>query len=563
MLKRLTIRNVALIDRAEIEFSEGMNVLTGETGAGKSVILDSIDFVLGAKADKSMLRTGEKECCVTAEFSAGDELLVALRALDIEAEEGDDIVITRRYTEDGRGGIKLNGAPVSASMLRRITSALVDVHGQSEHFYLLKESNQLKLLDAMGGVSVAAAKAAVAALVVSRKAILSDLERLGGDEGERARRMDILSYQADEIQRAGLREGEEEELKERSIRFRNAERILDGLAAAKDALLSDGGGADAVRSAERAIGSLTKFDREYDELAERLASVGRELDDIAETVASRLEDDLFDEREAERVEARLDEIKTLKKKYGGEIRDVIAFGERAREEYRMLAESAERREALTEKLNRTDDELYAACAALTEARKTAADGFCKRVMEELKGLNIPSACFRTEFDRYEREDVGHATQDGLGGMRFLFSANAGEPPKELGKIISGGEMSRFMLAVKAQLSSIGSIGTYIFDEIDAGIGGKTARVVAEKFASIAKSVQLIAVTHLAQIAAYADREFLIEKREEDGKTFTRIREVREEERLGELARLIGGTSEHVLAHARELIDEGKAYKKSL
>ena len=315
----------------------------------------------------------------------------------------------------------------------------------------------------------------------------------------------------------------------------------------------------------RSLLSVAKFDGECASLAERLEGALAELGDIAESV-ERLEGERdLDEEEAARVEARLDEIKTLKKKYGGSVASALGFLEEAEKELDLLVHSGERYEELTKELSLLDKELFAACNSLTEARKGAAEGFTKRVIAELATLNIPSARFEVEFGAYTFEDVAKATSEGLGGVKFLFSANAGEPLKELGKIISGGEMSRFMLAVKAQLSSMAGIGTYIFDEIDAGIGGKTARVVAEKFCKIASGVQLIAVTHLAQIAAFADREFLIEKREEGGKTFTRIHEVKGEERTGELARLIGGSAEnpHVRAHAEELIAEAEKYKNSL
>ncbi len=562
MLRRLTIQNVALIDCAELVFSEGLNVLTGETGSGKSVILDCIDFVLGAKADKGMVRTGAKECCVCAEFytedpSVGD----VLRELDIEPE--DTLVITRKLTADGRGSLRLNGCSVTAAMLRRVTSLLVDIHGQSEHFFLLKESNQLRLLDSLSGEPVSRAKERVGELLAARKAILADLGLLGGDEGERSRRMDILRYQIDEIGRAKLREGEAEELDRLRARYRSAEKILDGLGAARNDLLGEAGGADAVRDAHRALAPLLRFDDRYAELCNRLEASVAELEDIAQTVEGYAEELDVDEREAERIEARYDEIRTITKKYGGSVKDTLRFLEDAEREYALLSESGERFEKLTGELAELDKSLYEACRVLTQARKAAAADLTGRVVKELATLNIPSAQFEVQFDEYTSQDVPKATKEGLGGVRFLFSANKGEPMKELGKIISGGEMSRFMLAVKAQLSAAGGIGTYIFDEIDAGVGGKTARVVAEKFARIAKDVQLIAVTHLAQIAAFADRALVIEKREEGENTFTRVRTVEGEAQKRELARLIGGDSAHVLAHAEDLLAQAQAYKNSL
>ncbi len=560
MLKSLSIRNIALIDSADLVFAEGLNVLSGETGAGKSVILDSIDFVLGAKAEKSMIRYGQTECSVRAEFSVGEEIYPLLDELDLERD--DTLILSRRFTADGRGSAKVNGCAVSAQMLRRLTSRLVDVHGQSEHFFLLKESNQLRLLDRMAGTPVSEKKAAVAELLSARKKVLNDLSALGGDEGERSRRLDILRFQIDEIERAELKEGEEEELLSLREKYRNAEKILGGLNAVREALLSDGGAADCAGRAKHALAQISRFG-DYDQLLERMESAISELTDLGETAEDLAAELDMDEGALERVEARLDELRSLKKKYGAGLREIEAFLGRAKEEYELLSDCGERFEKLTAELGRLDGKLYEACVALAEARKTAAEDFSCRVVKELQELNIASAQFQVQFDGFTREDVPKATAEGLGGVRFLFSANAGEPLKELGKIISGGEMSRFMLAVKAQLGKSFGIGTYIFDEIDAGIGGKTAKVIAEKFARIAKDTQIIAVSHLAQIASFADRQFLIEKTEAGEHTFTTVSALSEQERRQELARMLSGeVSELSVSHADELLRSAKALKSA-
>lgn len=557
MLKTLYLKNIALVDEAEIAFSEGLNVLSGETGAGKSVILDSIDFVLGAKADKGMIRSGQSECSVRAEFTCEPELLrPVLEELDLE--ESDTLLIVRRLNADGRGSLKVNGCPMTATMLRKLTSQLVDVHGQSEHFFLLKETNQLRLLDQIAGTE--GERAEVASLLKERRSYAEKLSSLGGDEGERERRADILRFQIDELENAALKEGEEEELTALRTKYQNAEKILGGLKTVRDALLSDGGASDAVNTAHRGLISIEKYG-DYAALSERLENALAEIEDIGETAESLAEELDIDEREAERVENRLDEIKSLKKKYGGSVEEALNFLSRAKEELQLLENSAEECEKLKALLESNAKKLYSACEALTKKRKEGAEGFTRRVTEELKTLNIPSARFEIAFDPYTEEDLPRANAEGLDRVKFLFSANAGEPVKELGKIISGGEMSRFMLAVKAQLSAIGTIGTYIFDEIDAGIGGKTARVVAEKFADIAKTTQIIAVSHLAQIAAFADRQFLIEKKEEEGRTYSRIRALEEEERAGELVRLLGGEQGgSALMHAEELLKNARAYR---
>ena len=562
MLNHLSISNVALIERAEVDFSGGLNVLSGETGAGKSVILDCIDFVLGAKADKSIVRYGAEYCLVRAEFSVeGNERVTAvLKEMDVETD--DTLIISRKLTAEGKSSLKLNGMSVTVAMLRRVSHLLVDVHGQSEHFFLLKESNQLHLLDTIA--SPKEEKAELSALLAVRKSLLGELSLIGGDAGERARRADVLRFQIEELERAQLTEGEEEELTALRDRFRNAERILSGLVLARDYLSSEGGAADACSGAERALSSLIRYDARYAELTERLENAAAELADIADSVERYAGELDMDEAEAERVENRLDEIKTLKKKYGGSVSAALVFLEKAKEEFTLLSDSGERYERLTDEIARNQEAVYDACIRLSQARKRAAEGFTQRVTEELTTLNIASARFDIQFEPFTREDAAQASENGLDRVRFLFSANAGEPLKEMSKIISGGEMSRFMLAVKAQLSYKGEIGTYLFDEIDAGIGGKTARVVAEKFCKLAKNIQVIAVTHSAQIAAFADSELLIEKFEEGGKTYSSMRAVTGEDRRRELARLIGGEGEgFALLHADELLRAAAVYKNSL
>lgn len=562
MLQSLMIQNIALVDHAEINFCEGINILSGETGAGKSVILDSLDFVLGAKADKSMIRSGQDYCYVCAEFTCeGNEVRRILEDFQIEVDES--IVIARKLTLEGKGGIKVNGCTVTASMLKQITSNLVDVHGQSEHFFLLKESNQLRLLDKITGEDAAGLKSILREEVKERRELIGQIFQLGGDDGERNRRLDILQFQIEEIERAAIQNGEEETLRALREKYANAEKILSGLNMVKEFLSADGGAEDSVKGAKRGFLQIEKYG-DYDSLIVRLENVFEELSDIqgeAEKLASELN---IDEAEFERVEDRLDEIKALQRKYGGSYEALQNFLSRAREEFSLLQNSEERLEELNCKVKQVENKIYENSLKLQEVRKKAALGFTSRVVDELRSLNIKSASFEIEFEDFTRADVEKATGEGMGGIKFLFSANAGEPLKELGKIISGGEMSRFMLAVKAQMSSMGEIGTYIFDEIDSGIGGKTAKVVAEKFCKIAKGTQIIAVSHLAQIAAVAERQFLIEKVERDGKTFTQVKELKDEERRLELARMISGeTTEITLQQADEFLESAKVFKKSL
>ena len=564
MLARLNIRNVALIESAEIEFGEGLNVLSGETGSGKSVILDSINFVLGAKADRSMIRNGGSDCSVTAVFFVpqGSPALDELRAMDMDAEE--ELIISRRYRADGRGDSKINGCTVNAGMLRRVTAHLVDVHGQSEHFYLLSEANQLALLDRAAGMPVAQAKAELAQLLAQRREIAAKRRALGGDDAERGRRLDILRYQMEEIDRASLADGEEASLEAKKLFYANIEKIGRALAEAAQALTEDGAAVDSLHGARRSLSEIARLDAQYASLCERLEGLAAEAEDVGETVSSLAEDLTFDEQDAAETENRLDLIRSLKKKYGGSIAAILAYREQIGQEYDLLEHSDEQSAALADAAEKNDAAVYAICRTITKARKAAADDFCARVTEQLKTLNIRSARFGAEFADYGRQDAPRATAEGLDSMRFLFSANAGEPFKPLNKVISGGEMSRLMLAIKTCMSA-GEISTYIFDEIDAGISGRTAKVVAEKFADIARGTQIIAVSHLAQIAAMADENFLISKQETpDGKTRTDIVALDDAGRKAEIVRLLGGEGSGAAAKlADELLADCAAYKRGI
>lgn len=565
MLEKLTIKNVALIERAELEFSEGLNVLSGETGSGKSVILDSINFVLGAKADKSMIRYGEEECAVSAVFrlAEGGAVFGVLDELGVESD--DLLIISRRYRRDGRGDIKVNGSPVNASMLRKITSRLVDVHGQSDHFYLLNASHQLETIDRFAGEPAEREKSVLKELAEKRRGLRGKLKALGGDEAERGRRLDILKYQLEEIDKADLKEGEEEELLARRLILSNAEKILQGLSEASESLNGEGAAVDALSGGRRAMNELSRYGEEYASLAERLENVLLETEDIAETIRSLAEDFSYNEYEAEEVESRLDHIKALKKKYGGSVSEIFAFRDKAAEEAELLEHCDEEFSKISAELKKNAGKIRSACERLTAVRKAAADEFCRRVERELKTLNIKNARFCAEFNVYSGEDAEDAGENGADSVTLMFSANAGEPLKPLDKVISGGEMSRLMLAIKTQMSGLNEISTYIFDEIDAGISGNTAKVVAEKFADIAKEKQIIAVSHLAQIVAMADANFLISKRETgEGKTITELEKLEPERLRGELTRLLGGSegSNAAAKLADELTAAARQYKKN-
>lgn len=558
MLERLVIKNIALIDSADIVFGAGLNILSGETGSGKSVILDSLNFVLGSKADKNMIRYGETEAYVRGEFTVAPQsaAVKALEELDIESDG--EIIITRKYSADGKGNIKINGNTVTAGMLKTVSQHLVDVYGQSEHFALLSEANQLSVIDGLCGERAADIKNALSIFISEKRECLRRLKQLGGDSAERARRLDLLSYQIKEIDSAELKDGEEEELIAKRRIIDNTEKIASAVSGSLGAINGDGGGSDGISAARRLMANVSEYGDDYSSVSDRLDAVLAELQDIADTLSDMADGLEFDEADARRVEDRLDLIRNLKKKYGATVEEILAFRAKAGEEYDLLSDSEAVAEKLTKRLEELDESIFGECVKLTELRKNSAESFCRDVESELKSLNISGARFEVSFDEYEKSSANLTSVNGSDKVKFMFSANKGEPLKPLNKVISGGELSRFMLAMKACLKDLNGISTYIFDEIDAGISGITARSVAEKFTDIAKNTQIIAVSHLPQICAAGDKNFLISKAEQNGGTVTSVREIVGDAKIAEIIRLTGGgETEAARQHAAELIAQYK------
>lgn len=556
MLERLYIKNVALIEEADVKFDGKFNVLSGETGSGKSVILDSINFVLGSKADKSMIRYGTQEATVKAEFSvdADSEVCRLLQDLDIETDGA--IIISRRFNSEGRGAIKVNGDTVTTSMLKKIAAHLVDVHGQSEHFYLLNESNQLNMVDCLCGEKLTEQKNKLAQLLSKKKQYLISVSMLGGSEQERAQKLDLLAYQIKEIEEAEIKDGELDALKAKKKLYDNAERVISALNAISGILASDSGCADMLSTAYRQACAISELDDEYQSVCERLDNLSIEVSDLSETVTDIIDGFSFDEGEARAVDERLTLIKKLISKYGQDEQSVLAFLSEAKIKYDSLNDASAELEKLNAQIERANEEIYCVCDAITKIRQNACVEFCRKVEEELRTLNIPNAKFYVQFKEYGREDFT-ATANGADAICFMFSANKGEPPKPLDKVISGGEMSRFMLAVKTRLKGLNGISTYIFDEIDAGISGVTAKTVADKFVAISGATQIIAVSHLPQVCAAASAQYLISKCENaDNKTVTSIKRLDRQERVTEIVRLTGSIStEAAKAHAEELLKQ--------
>lgn len=566
MLKTLELKNVALIDRATIEFGEGLNVLSGETGSGKSVILDALNFVLGAKADKSIIRHGEDSCFVTATFDVTDNPTVKGILEDYSDETPDDeLIISRKLTSDGKSQIRVNGEAYSASMLKGITGYLIDVHGQSDHYSLLKSSEQLKVLDKFCKKELESEFVVLKEIISALKTVDEELKRFGGSESERAIRADILKFQIDEIENADIRDGEEEELLEKRKKIQNAEKISEAFSQAKSALTEENCALDCLSGAVRAISGISSFDKRYAEFEERLKAAYSEIEDVSESIADVSDDFDFDEAEADKVESRLDLIKNLKKKYGASASQIEEFLTEAKREYEKLVNFDVEYAKFSAQKAKLIISLNSSYKKITDIRRKFSLDFCKRVTEQLKALGMKHANFEITFSEKSEVENAPYPENGNDEVEFNFSANLGEPVKPLSKIISGGEMSRFMLALKVITSGYHDISTYVFDEIDVGISGATAEVVAKKFADISRKTQVLAISHLPVVCAMSDVPIKISKIEENGKTVTVVKNLSKSEKIYEIMRIMSGENASDIAykHAEETVNSCDAYKSRI
>lgn len=562
MLSKLTIKNVALIDFVEIDFSKGLNVLSGETGSGKSIILESLNFVLGAKTDKTLIKNNQNECFVSAEFIVNENKVILELLNDFDIDYDDNLIITRKLTIDGKNSIKVNGSTVNLTMLKKITSQLVDVHGQSEHYNLLSEINQLKLIDSFDLDLISKIKKEINDTYIKYKEILDFIEKSGGDERSREIRLDVLNFQINEIEKAELYDGEEEELNDVKFKLINQEKILNSLRLTKDYINEERGTLDTLYSAIKSLSYISDLNDDYSKIYDRLNSTHAELSDIEGEISSAIDNFNVSDISLDEVNERLTVIKNLKRKYGNDYNEICLFLENAKSERENLinydnlyVEHLKNKEILTKNLY----ELY---KKLNQERKKVSDTFSKRVVSELKNLGMKNAQFYVQFNDFPTLNDCLVTKNGPDRVEFMFSANAGEPPKPLSYVISGGEISRFMLAIKVQSSNYTDVSTYIFDEIDAGISGVTANVVAQKLFDISKNVQVIAISHLPQISVYADSNLLIEKNENLDKTSTTVKKLDENTKINELIRLLGGNLNSNIAKdlAIELINNANTYK---
>ena len=555
MLEHLHIRNVALIKESEISFGDGLNILTGETGAGKSMIIDSLQFALGGRAGKDFLRHGEKQAAVEALFSVQSQALTEKLAENgIAPEEDGTLLITRTLSEAGKSVCRINGSTVTVGMLKEIAEDMIDIYGQHEHQSLLNPVKHIRLLDRFCGAGFGEAMEEYK----NSRQRLKDLEKqlaiLIGDESQSEQRMDMLLFQKEEIEAAELREGEEDALLEQKKRLSSMERLIR-LTGESITLLYDGddrapSACDQLGDALAKLQEAAEYDAALSPLADALADGYAAVEDCARELKREAEKQEAGPEELERIEERLQLFYKLKRKYGGSIEAVLEFYEKAVQELEFLSNSSEKAAELSAKKAEEEKRLSALAETLTARRRATAEQVEEQIETALHDMEMKHARFHIQIE--DRADGG---AEGMAQAEVVLYGHAGEPLKPLAKIASGGEMSRVMLALKTVLVDADEIGTFIFDEIDTGVSGRTARRVGEKMRFLGGKRQLLCITHLPQIAAMADNHFLIEKESDAGETVTRVTALDEEGAVREVARLMNDVTETTLAAARELLAE--------
>lgn len=560
MLELLHIENIAIIERADIMFGRGFNALTGETGAGKSIVIDALGAVLGQRTSRELIRTGAEKAFVSAEFSGVPAEMPGLAETGLSPEEDGTLLLQRELYGDGRNACRVNGRPVTVAQLRRIGAGLLNIHGQHDGQQLLDEEQHLAYLDRFGRVDDALTRCAerYGTLRETRR----EIETLRMDEAEKARRVDMLRHQIDELERADLQEGEEEALLARRNILRSGEKFTAAIAKA-DLCLNGGdegiGAVSAIREAENALHALRSLGDEFAALSERLEALRCEAYDLAETIRDKKEAYEFSPQELDAVEARCDQLYRLKKKYGASVGDMLAYLARSREELDRIEYADERIAQLQETLREQEAAAMEAARALSALRRAAAQELEERISRELTELDMPKLRFAIDFQEKE------LSENGIDAVSFLMSANVGESLRPIQKIASGGELSRIMLAMKNVLAEQDSVMTMVFDEVDTGVSGRAAQRVAEKLARLSRFRQVLCVTHLPQLAAMADVHFGVEKGEADGRTRTNVLVLDRAARRREVARLSGGDppSDTMLSGAEELLSAAESFKQSI
>lgn len=553
MLSNLQIENIAVIKSASIDFENGFNVMTGETGAGKSIVIDSLNAILGERTSRELIRSGADSASVCAEFqNVGDNVKNELEKLGIEKD--DTLIVSRKLTPDGKNVCRINGMPATVSMLKALGVQLVNIHGQLDNQSLLSPETHCSFIDKLAGSGRELnVFKELYSLYIKKK---NELKSLNTDVNEKNRRLDILNYQIEEIQKADIRPGEKDELTEKLGFLRNAEKVLDLLHTAYAALNGDGempGAADIAADVASKLLSAADYSSDFAETANGVNDAAMNLSAYTEELRDKIYSLDYDPNETERAEERLDVIYRLSQKYGDSEEEILAYLENAEKERDALSFSDERAEQLRAETEKAYNEALTAAKKLSEIRIEAGKKFSADVERELAFLDMPSVKFIVN------DSVGELYENGIDNIEFLLSANAGEEPKPLSKIASGGELSRIMLAIKCVLSELDDIDTLIFDEIDSGVSGRAALKIAAKMKELSKTHQVICVTHLAQIAAFADEHKLISKEEKDGRTYTCIASLDYDGRRYELARIMGGltVTQSILNSAEELLSSAE------
>ena len=547
MLSLLHIENIAVIEQADISFDQGFNILTGETGAGKSIVIDAISAILGERAYRDMIRTGTQKASVRAVFTGVPELdWFADNGVEYDSET----IIQREVFLDGRNVCRVNGNLVTVSILRKLGIQLINIHGQHDSAALFDEANHLTFLDAFADNEEL--RLTYGAKYGEVTALRREIESLTMDEGEKLRRMETLKYQIAEIEKAELTAGEDEELEQRRKVLQNAEKLSDGISAASEALYGGedtDGAAALLAEAERELARLSRYTDAYSELHDKVADLMYQVKDAAEELLSARDDLSYSDGELDQIESRLDTIHKLRRKYGTTCADILAYLQQAKQELDEIEFADDHLEKLNKKLLKAEKAAWDAAYALRDQRIAAAERLSGRILTELAQLDMPRVQFSCEFTELE------LTANGADAVAFYMSANAGEALKPMSKVASGGELARIMLAMKNVLAEKDQVATLIFDEVDTGVSGRAAQRVAEKLKSVAKHKQVLCVTHLPQLAALADTHLLIAKAERDGRTYTTVTPLDIEGRKRELARIIGGANitETTLKSAEEML----------
>ena len=547
MLSLLHIENIAVIESADISFDQGFNVLTGETGAGKSIVIDAISAILGERAYRDMIRTGTTKASVRAVFTDVPELSWFA---DNGVEYDPETVIQREVHLDGKNVCRVNGTLVSVTILRKLGIQLINIHGQHDSASLFDEANHLSFLDAFADNE--ALRADYLEKYESVSKLRREIDRMTMDESEKLRRMETLRYQIKEIEKAELEAGEDEELEARRKVLQNAEKLSDGMETAVECLYGgdDSDGASGLLAqAEYALARLAKFSDTYAALHEKIADLMYQVQDAAEEVRDARDDLSYSADELEQIESRLDKIHRLRRKYGTTCAEILEYLEKAKKELDEIEFADDHLEKLKKKLKKAEKTAGEAAFALRENRKETAVSMSGRILSELAQLDMPRVQFSCEFTELD------LTANGADAVAFYMSANAGEALKPMSKVASGGELARIMLAMKNVLAEKDQVNTLIFDEVDTGVSGRAAQKVAEKLRTVAKHKQVLCVTHLPQLAALAHTHLLIAKGEREGRTYTTVTPLDIEGRKKELARIIGGTNitETTLKSAEEML----------